>query len=39
MMTFEIAAVNMFPAITESGSITRKQAQEVCQVTGAPFQR
>ena len=37
MMTFEIAAVNMFPAITESGSITRKQAQEVCQVTGAKW--
>lgn len=37
MMTFEIAAVNMFPAITESGSITRKQAQEVCQTTGAKW--
>ena len=37
MMNFETAAVNMFPAIQESGTITRKQAQEVCQVTGAKW--
>lgn len=37
MMTFEIAAVEMFPSIAETGSITRKQAQEVCQVKGVKW--
>lgn len=37
MMTFENAAVEMFPSIAETGSITRKQAQEVCQIKGVKW--
>jgi Cdc6-like AAA superfamily ATPase len=35
MLTFEIAAKQTFPELTST--ITRKQAQEVCQVTGAKW--
>ena len=35
MMTFEIAAKQTFPELTST--ITRKQAQEVCQLTGAKW--
>ena len=37
MLNFETAAVTAFPSIAETGTITRKQAQEVCQTTGAKW--
>ncbi len=36
-MNFKTAAVEMYPEILESGTITRKQAQTVCQQTGAKW--
>lgn len=37
MLNFETAAVTAFPSIVETGTITRKQAQEICQTTGAKW--
>lgn len=36
-MNFKTAAVEMYPEILESGTITRKQAQTVCHQTGAKW--